>query len=339
MRTARKSPIAADLKRLRALRVPTAYVRDVVLPEWWDDAAATSPIGKAEFHLIVAECLGIDFASLRDPQADLAPTDLSGVKFKLTGNTTQDQVAVTSAIAMQIARHAEVAGRSLPEAREEGAATIRDEVLSERDSWVDFDGLLDWCWNAGIPVLHLSKLPKTLRKMHGMAVKVAGRPLILLCKNQRQPAWQLFILAHELGHLMLGHVADDEALFDQEVRDGVAQDQEELDANTFALELLCGDGDTRVQAADRWPKAPQLAEAALRYGQRHRIDPGHVALNFAFSASPDGKLYPLANAALKILDPGADAPAQVRDAAVARLDWSALPANASAYLMRVMGVE
>lgn len=46
-----------------------AWVRQHVLPDWWDDAIADNPVGFTEALWTVAQRLGIDAAALRGPRS------------------------------------------------------------------------------------------------------------------------------------------------------------------------------------------------------------------------------------------------------------------------------
>ena len=163
-----------------------------------------------------------------------------------------------------------------------------------------------------------------------------GRPVIVLCREETQPSWQLFILAHELGHLACGHVPENGALFDENVHD-TEPDDEERAADCYAVELLTGKEATEIGVNGRWPKAADLARLAGDYGRRNQIDPGHVVLNYAHHAGP--AFFPVARAALKHLDPVADAVAQVRERLAANLDWERLPQDSSVFLARMTRQE
>jgi hypothetical protein len=65
-------------------------------------------------------------------------------------------------------------------------------------------------------------------------------------------------------------------------------------------------------------------------------DPTHIVLNYAHSMSATGgQFWGVANAALKILEPNANAPAMVRRALDEYLDWSALPGDSSEFVARM----
>ena len=158
------------------------------------------------------------------------------------------------------------------------------------------------------------------------------RPVIVLCKKSAFSAWLLFILAHELAHIVLGHIDDDGILIDESVEHNV-KDAEETDANAFANELLRGNTESRFHTSGSWPNAVQLAGVARLIAKEERIDPGHVILNYAHTMGKN--FWPVANAALKLLEPKRDALKTVRAKMAAHLDWSSLPEDSSEFLMRI----
>ncbi len=325
------NPIADLYRRLGAVGLTRKIIRQAILPEWWDDQVAANPAGFAEGISFLSRHLGLDLASLRDPAKSVTFRDLGVCKFKKSKNATEEQLALARSMATQVARLVNVATMepclSLPAT----ALQMRREIIGQGHRWVGLANLIDYCWSSGIPVVHLSPLLKAKRP-DGLAVKVRGRPVIVLCKQDRFTAWLLFILAHELGHIALGHIPEDGALIDESVKNNV-RDVEEEAANEFAIELLTGDEDRQYFASGRWPNAAQLAEAAQEIGRRHEVDPGHVVLNHAYSMGPG--FWPVANAALAILEPKRDALGVVRRKMAEHLDWSRLPEDSSEFLMRV----
>jgi len=183
-----------------------------------------------------------------------------------------------------------------------------------------------------LPVLHLDHFPKRAKRPDGFAARVNGRPVIVLCRHAKSSAWLLFILAHELGHLALGHVPDEGTLIDQGL-DENSTDVEEQQANAFAIELLTGKPKRSFVATGRWPNAEGLAKAAQEIARQSMIDPGHIVLNYAHSMGET--FFPVGQAALKLLDPRDDAVAKVRTKMAGNLDWSRLPEDSCEFLMRV----
>ena len=167
-----------------------------------------------------------------------------------------------------------------------------------------------------------------------MAVNINGRPVILLCRNDQSPAWMLFILAHELGHIILGHVDNNAILIDERISD-IVQDDEERAANEFASELLNGSPNLRYQAGSRWLNAKKLASIAKTRGGKEHVDPGHIALNYGEQMDHMG----VARAALKLLEMGQNAQEFVNNILNERLDWSAIPGDSAEFLSRVTKAE
>lgn len=191
-------------------------------------------------------------------------------------------------------------------------------------------------WSLGIPVVHVNYFPTGVKRPDGFAFRLHGRPVIVLCRNEKQPSWLLFILAHELGHLACGHLPENGTLLDERLQEN-KPDDEEREANQFALKLLTGKATMSFSIDGRWPKAQELAQLAKDYGRRNHVDPGHVVLNFAHSM--DANFFPLARSALNHLYSQADAMEAVRTKLAENLDWELLPEDSSEFLMRITRQE
>jgi IrrE N-terminal-like domain len=306
-------------KRLSDAHLEKGYVRDVLLPSWWDDRIASTDAGVYEAMAHIAARLGVSIGELRGP----TPPNLAsvpGVRYKLMKGTSQTDVTIATRLALQVAR-AVVAGAHQPIVPIPTAAALRARLLNPTRIGVGFVTLLDWCWSAGIVVLHVSRFPRSARKPQAFAAMVDGRFVIILCGQWQRPAWLLFHLAHELGHLALGHVKDGEVLVDDEI-DTDSVEQQETAANAYALHLLTGDPGEKVTSG-MWPRTLTLAAAAIVYGKYHNIDPGHVILNFARNMSSDEQknFHVIASDALDIVEGGANAIDILRSRATEELAW------------------
>lgn len=335
------NPMTHLYARLSEIGYPKKYVRDVVLPSWWDDRAAEAPAGFAEALLIIARRLGLDYASLRGGDGAVQSSARPLVKFKTAAESiAADECDVPAAIAMQAARFAALGAPEPTQEPLKTAAEIREFIKSDRPC-VDLEGLLDYCWSIGVVVLHVSELPPRAKRLHGLAVNAGGRHVAVVFDGRTPHAYLLFVLAHELGHITLGHVGDGGALVDDAINavglDDASGDGEEIDANRFALELITGRPDYRVRATDRWLNAATLAAEAKRIGRERGIDPGHIVLNYAYTMG--GNFFAVANAAVKHLDPAQNAPDLVRRKLADRLDWSELPPDAAEFVARVTLAE
>jgi hypothetical protein len=329
---ATQNPISKLYQRLSQAGLTRQYVRSTALPSWWEDEIASNPAGYAQGLLLLARHLGLDLKTLQDDTAAVRLRDFGVCKYKKQDKVSEDELAMCRTLATRAAQLAAEAAADAYQPLPGCAADIRQAILDRGASWVGLPELLDYCWSIGIPVLHLDHFPKNARRPDGFAARINGRPVIVLCVRKKQPAWQSFILAHELGHIACGHIADDGTLLDDRVEEA-SQDEEEREANTFAGELLTGGPSRRFRAAGRWPNAVELAEDAARIGRQQMIDPGHLILNYAYSMGAD--FYPVANAALTRLNPHADAIGEIRSVMADQLDWSRLPDDSSEFLMRV----
>lgn len=316
-------------KRLSKLGLKRSFVQKMILPSWWDDDAASTASGFSEGLMILSRHLGIPMSLLRDEARELKIAGDIQAKHKAPRNALPEETALVSGFALQVARLVAQAVQ-MPVVPLPSAAQIRDSLL-QQDPWVGFENLLEFCWLSGIAVIHLSTLPPGAKRVHGLAARIDGRPVIVICSEKKHPAWLLFILAHELGHHACGHLAENGAILD-EVVDRDSSDKEEQEANAFALELLTGNASTTIQPQGRWPNRYQLLANAREFGRAHQIDPGHVVLNFAHSMGAN--FFALANAALALLG-GADAPTLIRSKMAENLDWDQLPSDSSEFVSRL----
>jgi hypothetical protein len=326
------NPIKRLYSRLGQVGLTRAFVVHTALPHWWDDEIASNPAGYAQGLMLLSRHLGLDLASLQDENSPLKLREFGVCKFKKRANVSEDQLALARVMATRTAQLAAAAMPDEPGPLPLDAGEVRQRILGRGAAWVGLKELLDYCWSIGLPVLHLDHFPKNACRPHGFASRLKGRPVIVLCRRSKHSAWLLFILAHELGHLALGHVPEDGALLDEHI-DKESTDSEEEQANAFALELLTGVSERRFVATGRWPNARALTDSAREIARRQMIDPGHIVLNYAHSMGPS--FYPVGTAALNLLEPHADAVSLVRTVMAEHLDWSLLPEDSSEFLMRV----
>jgi hypothetical protein len=137
-------------------------------------------------------------------------------------------------LGFEVARCVRSAGRQ-PEHRKppSNPAQIRAEAV-DNSGRVTLPSLLTWMWNRGIPVV-----PLLGRGGFSAAVWCLEEEPIVVMKEARDLAvYWLFDLAHELGHISLGHVTE-EAVVDIEAPEiHSSDDSEESAASSFALDLL-----------------------------------------------------------------------------------------------------
>jgi len=322
------NPMQAVYQRLAKVGFGKTYLKGTILPSWWDDEAATNPAGFAEAVMILSRHLGLDPDSLTEGDARFADGD--HVKFKKRASTSDEDLLVSEKLAVQVSRFVAEGLATEPKPLPESAEQIRSEILASRSPWISFHALLDYCWNLGIAVVCVTEFPPSATRMHGFAISVGDRPVIGICWDNHT-GWLLFVLAHELGHIVRGHVNADAVLVDERLDRPNEDDAEEREANAFAHELLTGTPDCGSPLGTRLMTGATLALKARETGRRSHIDPGHLALRYGHVTGR----WPLANKALKLLarhDKGLE---YVREELAKKVDWESLAPEARAFVQRM----
>lgn len=252
----------------------------LLLPDWWTEELEASPSGAQQAKIYLAKALSLRLRPFSEtpPRVEFDLPD--DKRFKKSAKTSEADVNLAVALARSASRLA-LSALDIPFAPPPpDALAIRKYLLSSGAPWVGLSTLLDYSWSLGIPVIHLAT-PLLGRKMDGIAMAINGRPSIVL-SNNRKSGFLLFHLAHELGHIALGHVGANGTIVDDEIKkDGTFdKDADELAADLFAIQLLTGNahGNLKLQ---QLVKAPVLARLATEYGKDHKIDPTHIVLNCA----------------------------------------------------------
>lgn len=320
-------------KQLKSVGLSDAAI-NAAWPEWWSDDAITSPSARLDLRFSLARKLGLDARSLVDEDGVPRFTWRDEARFKnLSGESEQDRAAIASfgmALGSIIMGAVEVGQGVLPN----DALTIRNLILRNRP----FVGLLDLIalsWTSGVPVVHLRVFPLRQKRMVAMCVRVGDRSAILLGKESNYPAQIAFYLAHEIGHIALGHLSNQAAIVDLESGrlDLEGADQEENEADRFALELLTGRPDTRVLPAPGTYNAPGLAHAVLHSAAALHIEPGTLALCFGYST---GK-WAIANSAMKFIYRSAKpAWVEINRLAMRELSIGQIPSDTLPYINSVL---
>lgn len=270
-----------------------------LMPEWWSPEIESTPGAAQRAKLYLARALSLQIRAFSENPPRVAFDLPVEKRFKLSSRTSESDVAVAVALAKSASRIALGSMGNEYSPLPNSAAQIRSQILSSGAPWVGLNQLLDLCWDTGIPVLHLASPLLGKKKMDGIAMSIKGRPSIVL-SNVRKQGFLLFHLAHELGHIALGHLSENDAIVDDEITNKVPEEGrncQEVEADRFAIELLTGNADTRL-ALPRLVRASALADIAIRFGRDRQIDPTHAVLNVAHN-SP--KLFGLCVNAVKLI--------------------------------------
>jgi transcriptional regulator with XRE-family HTH domain len=113
-------------------------------------------------------------------------------------------------------------------------AQVRRGAL-DANGRVSLASLLEWSWAAGIPVLPLYGRGA----FAASAWTVGDRAAVVLKETRELAVFWLFDLAHELGHVALGHLAGGGMVDVESLQlDATDSEADEREANDFALQLL-----------------------------------------------------------------------------------------------------
>jgi hypothetical protein len=329
---------AKDLRlRLRGLGLSDGAI-SAAWPRWWSEDAEGSTSARAELRFGIARRLGLDPHSLLDERDEPRFLWRQEARFKrLSGESDRERAGITSfgrAIASVLVNTLPAPTQSLSGI---SAGALRESVLASGRPFVTLVDLLSLSWGLAVPVVHLRVFPWQQKRMAAMTVKVGDRSAVLLGKDSSYPATIAFYVAHELGHIARQHVAADRQIVDlgDDASAAGEKDDEEREADAFALELLTGEPEPKVL-----PTGPgsahgrAVARAALESAEALRIEPGTLALCFGHSTGD----WQTANAALgQIYTDPSPVWAFVNAVARQQLDLADLPMDAADFLDAVLG--
>ena len=214
------------------------------------------------------------------------------------------------------------------------AEEIRRAILAQA-STVGLLQLLSFAWGVGIPVVRTVVFPLPQKRMHAMSVATNDRHCVILGQESIFEARHSFTLAHELGHIFLGHLRGASTLLDYEDPLRSEPDDEEGAADAFALELLTGTPTPEILPEVESFGAGQLARAAMASAEPYGIDPGIIALCVGHRSGR----WEAVTGALKIIGSNDQLTQQINELASRELDWDELPLGSITYVERMLGVS
>jgi Zn-dependent peptidase ImmA (M78 family) len=323
--------MSALYKKLGKIQLQKDFVRKMGLPSWWDDELNDKPIAVLEGAGHIAKRLNLDLKSLLDHDQSARFKPIPEPKFKYHNQKKQ----AIPTIAQQIAsRVAEVVGlatelefKSIPS----DSYQIRSEIVSQHHR-VTLDSLLDYCWQKGIAVVHFNKYPPQTRKITGMIQWVGDRPVIILSNGSKIPACLAFDLAHELGHLALGHVKEG-MLIDDQINQK-SDDQEEIESNKFAVNLLVHRFDNYFKNK-KFDSANHLNDEIIKALQIDpTIDPSALAFNYGWYNSKD---WGFVNKYVKKINASNNGHNIINGFLEKHINWDDLSDDNVDYLERILG--
>ncbi len=270
-----------------------------VLPSWWEDSLLETSSGFAQFVFLLRHRLGLQFESTGD-----------GVKFHLLPQKRQFKVG-SGAEVEKLVRSSLLLGafaRTLIRVFEYNELPLELERLVKNLSetkLLTLDDALLFCRQANLPVLYMSSIPSNMARPAGTVFKFRDHFAVILSHKHKIPSAQLFILLHEIGHIVNGHLENGESITDlsisrlaETLRDEV--DEQEIEADQFALDCLrCGVPLNEIISSSTLPSSPsQLAVAAQNVAKKYGVPAGHYILSYGREVSD----WRIAQQALKFIE-------------------------------------
>jgi IrrE N-terminal-like domain len=298
--------------RLHSRLLEAGFSEELVqasMPEWWSIDGEDSSSAQTLIALLLARRLSLDPQSLLDDNVPIGFLHTGPTKFKHLrigpGSRLDALTAYCQGVARILFAAFPVEGDiSVPDALE-----LRRLVLASGRQYVGFGDVLTLCWSLSIPVIHLRLFPARTKGLTAMAVRLGARHAIFVARESGVAAQYMFHIAHELGHISLGHLRETTTIVDTDTNvsesneEPSPKDDEELASDQFAQELLTGQREFTVTRTSLGTPSPaagsprELAERALQVGREMAIDPGHVVMCFGESTGE----WPLAQNAAKLI--------------------------------------
>lgn len=336
---ATKNPAKALMSSFKELGLTAAQVRHFV-PAWWDDEAANDENGLLELQILLARRLNVSLPTLQAPTPTPQFRDTTR-RFKTVHPEGSTQLAVAAGVGHGVAQVLAAACESPASPQLMPAGELR-AVLLQNNPAVTLNVLCGWLWERGVPVVHITNWPKQLRRPDAMCLRIGARPVILVVRNEAAPARLTYLVAHEMGHIMSGHLKGDsnEVLVDDTLPvddQGFAQDDDEKVADAYAIELLGGD---KLMAASKGLAPKYLDEvklvlAALNASKGTGLDAGQVILSWARQSQE----WKMAAMAMRYLMTTGAAPVVINDTAKKFINPHELSGDGLDFLNQLAGIE
>jgi len=327
------------MSSFKELGLTAAQVRKL-MPDWWEDEAAEDEGGMLELQMLLARRLNVSLASLQ--QVPPKPVFREAARrFKTVHPEGSSQLAVAASIANGLAQLLGSAVESAALPTMISSAQLRAELLQLAPA-VTLEALCRWSWEHGVPVVHIQGWPTNLRRPDAMCVRVGERPVVFVVRNEKVPAKLAYLICHELGHILLGHLRDignailvDDALPVDNQR--TFHDEDEKQADAFAMDVM---GGAVLHAAASSLLGPKYSEltlvvAAIKVAKPAQLDPGQVILGWARLADD----WKTANMALRYLMTSGPAPEIINAMAKDCIDEDSLSADGKNHLATLTGME
>jgi transcriptional regulator with XRE-family HTH domain len=159
--------------------------------------------------------------------------------------------------------------------------------LSASDEGLTLESLTNWILGIGIPVI-----PLYGRGIFSAATwQIGRRPCIVIKESRDLSVFWLFDIAHELGHLALGHLSDGWIVDVDEPKPIDNSDKQEQEANDFALDLLLPDHEDLLKSVRAEARGNYLRfkGAVETVASGAHVNPGLLGMVAAYELSDIGE--------------------------------------------------
>ena len=317
-------------KSLEIIGLPSSFVEKFIFPNWWKSALENDNSSIHNLHNLIISIsdtlqLNIDFAS---EESLFLFKEIPNLSYKLQKsiNDTIIFIRISISIAKRISQL--TLKNYIPVSN--NPQLIRDWILKRRPC-IDLDGLIYFCWEHGIPVVHPSiyvqKKMKGMSSFGGMVAMFQNNPVIVIgSATQKSETLLSFGLAHQLGRIACGHLQDGilvDELFSDELSDA-----ERTAADAFATSLLFGN------VTLLWREklnSKKLYLEAIRLSPIYKVSSSFVALNYAWQT----KDWRGAMTVLRKLEPEANAPEKINAFLNQHLQPNNIDADSRDFLRRM----
>lgn len=318
-------------KKLSAIGFPKRFVQEKGLPSWWNEELDNKPVAVLEGAGHIAQRLHLDLKSLLAENQAPQFKPLLHTKFKYHQQDKADvpEVAhqLASRVAEVVADTIKLEFKPIPSDPHQ----VRSEIVAKHPQ-VTLYSLLDYCWEHGIAVVYFKNYPKNTRKITGMIQWQYDYPVIVLSSGKTQPVCLAFDLAHEMGHLALGHIKEG-ILIDDDIKQD-SDDREEIDSNQFAVKLLVNSFDNSL-GNKKFNNAQNLKNKIFQLLENDStIDPSALALNYGWY---NKKYFALSMKCVNLINAPKEGEKTINNFLEQHLNWDELSDDNADYLDQILG--
>lgn len=270
METMASISIPAVLKRLdEELGYKKKFITDNILPEWWNKNMSKDPEAKFYALSAISRFFKTNISQLLNDER-LNINLQTRYNLKVNKNNFNSDMDKVIAFSGRVAEYIDNYASLKPFVHPQSPIDLRRMIL-RKNKFVKLEGILEYCWESGIPVIHIENIPQGFRHFDGLAIEINNRHFIIVSRNIKSPAKLTFNIAHELGHIYHNHegIPDWKVAYDNE-------DAKEIEATQYALELITGEPDYKPRYSIT------TATIASMIGADHLINPAFLLLNYAF---------------------------------------------------------